>query len=83
MDKYKCYKCEKLFSDRKTIFSHLKHVHMVREKVSTIECINFFNSYECNKTFTTFNGLRNHLDKCILTGKQADLMVIEIKSPLL
>lgn len=80
-NKFKCYECNHRFSDSKTVFAHLKHVHMVKEKVSQLKCINFFDFYKCDKIFLTFAGLRNHLNKCISTGKEFELMVIKF-SPL-
>lgn len=74
--KFKCYECHQRFSDSKTVIAHLKHVHMVKEKVSELKCIKF---YKCNKTFLTFTGLRNHLDKCILTENEFQHMVINLK----
>lgn len=83
MENYKCYVCKIQYFDISKVFSHLKYVHLVKDKISQLKCINLFESYECNKTFSTFSGLRSHLDKCRSTGKQAELAVIKITQSFL
>lgn len=75
MENYKCYECSQTFKEIKLILSHLKCVHFVKENLTQIHCVNNFTSYKCSKSFLTFSGLRNHLNKCSSTGKEFDAMV--------
>lgn len=78
MKKYRCFQCQNEFNNIKDIFSHLRNIHFVKEKVTQIKCVNNFSSFKCTKTFLTFDGLRKHLDKCYLNGKLFDLKVTNI-----
>lgn len=79
MGNFKCYECKQKFTDIKSVISHLKNIHSVKEKLSQIKCVNDFSinnlSYQCSKVFLTFSGLRKHLVQCCPIGKQFDLMV--------
>lgn len=69
MEIYKCYECNRKFTEFKDIASHLKIVHLVRDNVTQIQCVNHFSSFVCSKKFLTFGGLRKHLNKCYETNK--------------
>lgn len=75
-NRYRCYECERKFTDLNLVFSHLKNVHFVKKKLMQIKCVNNFSSYKCSNVFLTFNGLRKHLDKCYSIGKEFDSRVI-------
>lgn len=69
MEFFKCYECDKKFTEFKDIISHLKTVHSVRDNMTQIQCVNNFNSYVCSKRFLTFGGLRKHFKKCYEMNK--------------
>lgn len=77
MDKFKCYECGQTFAEVKTIITHLQSVHLIKEKLNQIKCVNNFNKYACSKTYLTFASLRKHLEKCYSIGLQFELMVMK------
>lgn len=52
-----CFRCEKIFIIENEAISHLKKDHNMLDNVSPIRCV----IRNCEKTYNTFRGLRNHL----------------------
>lgn len=66
MADYKCFKCEKEFSNEKSIISHLKIEHFCKDNTEPIRCvINYKQRKVCQHSFLTFGGLRKHLKTCL------------------
>lgn len=64
---YKCYKCNQLLYDYKLMVKHLKIVHSIVESVVPLKCI--VNTELCNKTFSTFRSLQQHVKLCFNENK--------------
>lgn len=60
--KYECFKCPREFSEEKTIISHLKFDHFIRNNTEEMKCLLKGNS--CQDTFYQYNQLKLHIKKC-------------------
>lgn len=78
MEKYKCYECNKKFTELTTVFKHLRTIHTIKEKLSIIKCVHDFENYSCNSTFSTFCGLRKHMKKCCPLAIESQLHVVNV-----
>lgn len=70
---FKCFLCKKEFGDIKTIFSHMKIVHALKDHKTELYCVA---NNGCRKTYLTFDSLRAHIKQCIqLRGLEVILSI--------
>lgn len=62
MNLYRCFKCESKFKNSKTVITHLKYDHGLKDHSEQLKCV--VNGKQCDSVFLTFKGLTNHLKTC-------------------
>lgn len=63
---FKCFLCNEEFSNMKTVFKHLKIVHLLKDKSSSLQCVANSN---CARCYQNFDGLRKHSEMCVKNKK--------------
>lgn len=80
---YKCYLCQELFEEIKSILSHLKREHKIVENSEQIKClVNFGNAYHCKRTYHTFSGLKTHMKTCLKNRKPDEVTRVSLHNIL-
>lgn len=64
---FRCFLCPKKFIAEKTIISHLKFDHFVKDNTIEMKCL--VKGDLCSARFYTYSSLKSHLKKCTLTNK--------------
>lgn len=62
---YKCFKCKSEFDDIISAIKHLKIIHLIIERQDPIYCLVNLNENTCDKSYTTFSGLKKHAKQCL------------------
>lgn len=61
---FKCFVCSKQLYDETTAINHLRIVHFLKDGKNVFKCI-VNSGANCTKEFSTFQGLRLHVRKCV------------------
>lgn len=78
---FKCNYCEQQFEEINAVVRHLKSVHQITEHGERIKCIvNFRNPEYCNRSYLTFNALRQHAKVCVKSKQPVDEVRLSIES---
>lgn len=67
MERFKCSECATKFIEINDIFKHMKIMHGYKDNVQKMKCVVISNN--CVNTFSTFTGLRKHINKCLTEAK--------------
>lgn len=65
---FKCFICEKLFNKLNEVIKHLKEFHKIKDNTENLQCV--VNKLSgCRNTFLTFNGLKKHVNGCVIKNQ--------------
>lgn len=68
---FKCFLCAKEFGDIKTIFSHMKTIHALKDNKTQLFCVK---NNHCKKSYLKFDSLRAHIKQCVKDSEQLEVM---------